>query len=279
MAEDYIKFSRYEMFDLQLSPANGNQIVSIYEPGTDYQYSNLEALGYQLIRNGFIRDLRALVGVKSIAEITIPQDKLSDPLISKEMKSLIVGSLEWISERKHLKLWTGGINKDWKLKSTVSVVNRGAAPDYAIDLLAYFTGDLALPLGSNGRIGVSVENVNYGLLAGNDFINISGNYVEDVFALPPAEILLDGCIPEGWVIGTNSQIILGTDSNRKYFTLTNKSNSDIFINFGEEAILNKGIPLGPDFSFEYNKSIYKYRGPISAIASSANSLLCGMICK
>lgn len=224
----------------------------------------------------FLRDLQALVGIKSIKEISFP-DTLDDPLISQERKNLILSDIEWTSNRIHLKLWISKLNRPWKLKSTIALTNRGAPPNYPIDLMPYFTQDLALALGSSGRIGASIENAGYGLLAENDYISITGSYVEDIVAFPPVEDQIEECLSQAWELGTESQIILQS-SRRRYFVLCNNSNADIYITFGKKAKLETGIHLDPGSKYEYNNSIKRYDGVIAAVAAQPNSLLTGMIC-
>lgn len=268
-------FSRYENIGFKLNANHGFQIVPIWEYSTNFEYEYYKANNFQLIRNIFIRNLKANVVIKNIPEINL--EILLDSTLSTSERQLRAYNIEWTSPRIHMNLWTGKSGAEWQLAGTCSLLNRGPSPGYQTDLMPYFTEDLAIILGENGRIGVSLQNVGSGFLTGSDHVTITGSYVEDVTVLPKLEGVIAGCKPSEDIAGIESKQIVLSNTNRTYLVITNKSNialdeseepinSHLFLNFGQTAELGKGIYLAPGAIYEYNRTIDRYTGPIAAIA-------------
>lgn len=268
-------FSRYETIQLKLNANNGFQIVPIWEYSTNFEYEYYRANNFQLIRNVFIRNLKANVVIKNLREINL--ERLLDPELTTSERQLRAYSVEWESPRIQMNLWSGKSSGNWHLVGSASLLNRGPAPGYQLDLMPFFTEDLAIILGENGRIGVSLQNVNYGFLTGSDNVTITGSLVEDVIVLPKLEGVIAECKPSSDTVGTESKKIIPPNTNRSYLVITNKSNKaqneseeplncGLFLNFGETAELGKGIYLAPGAIYEYNRTVDRYTGPIAAIS-------------
>ncbi len=75
--------------------------------------------------------------------------------------------------------------------------------------------------------------------------------------------------PDSVTIGATSTTVMAAKSGRLYATLTNNSDEDMWISLGSAAVLNKGIKLMPNQSFEIN-GFKLFRGAVYAICASGS---------
>lgn len=166
--------------------ANNNSIQTIYA-------NNGLAVGDELIANHriisfscFIKNLRVFASVTSLEEAPLPDFALEDTATAKRQKVLDV---EWKSPRKQLNLYiTNAPNptqQQWLQVGSVSLLNPYGYPFRVYNVMDLFTDNLALELGENGKIGVSVEDVGNGLLTSEDNVVVHGSYTEEIFLQSP----------------------------------------------------------------------------------------------
>lgn len=171
--------NRAKSIVVPLSAASGNQIVTVYSSASLAIGSELQP-GYKVVSfNSFIKNLKAFSKINSLPEIMLPDFDVEDSETTKLYKTLDV---EWKSARKQLNLFTA-IDSNWQQIGSISLLNPSGYPFRIYNLLDLFTDNLFFELGDNGKIGVQVEDVNYGLLQGDDSIVIHGSYVEEIFLI------------------------------------------------------------------------------------------------
>lgn len=158
--------------------ADGNNIVTIYQ-NSDLTIGDELLPGHTIINfNSFVKNLKAFARIASLPEAPLPSFSLEDSQTDKLYKTLDV---EWKSARKQLNLYIS-TGDDWSQVGSISMLNPYGYPFRIYTLLDLFTDNLALELGENGKIGVQVQDVGYGLLTAQDSVTIHGSYVEEIFA-------------------------------------------------------------------------------------------------
>lgn len=166
--------------------ATSNDIVAIYTnnnlfAGTQYKP------GYTVVSfNCFIKNLKVFSKINSLEEAPLPDFAIDDSATAKLTKTLDV---EWKSPRKQLNVYiTNAANPsyiDWHQIGSISLLNPYGYPFRVYNIMDLFTDNLALELGENGKIGVQIENVGYGLLTNADSVTVHGSCVEEIFIESP----------------------------------------------------------------------------------------------
>ena len=234
--------------------------------------------------NSFIKNLKAHAKIGSLAPIKMPNFQLEDSETDKLYKVLDV---EWNSPRKQLNLYISDNALTWELIGAISLLNPSGYPYRVYNLMDMYTDNLAVELGENGRLGVEVKDVGYGLLTGDDLVTIHGSYVEEIIVSSKSSvisesnpIMINSCVPYQWNVTSQSQIIITANSSRTYACIVNTSDNPVYLNLGDSAIANQGVTLtGKGSSYEITSSGGLYRGTISAICSSGTTAnLTGIVC-
>lgn len=176
---------------------------------TIYENTNL-TIGDELIENHkiisfncFIKNLKAYASIKSLDEVSLPNFNLDDSATDKLYKTLDV---EWKSPRKQIALYianqsdTTPSGENWYKVGSLSLLNPSGYPYRVYNLMDLFTDALAIELGDNGKIGIKIEDVGYGLLDSTDAVTIHGSYSEEVFVEVPETIYV---LPPTGGSGTN----------------------------------------------------------------------------
>jgi len=177
--------SQVKSIALKLEAGNSN-IKTIYS-------NNGLAVGDELIANHkiisfscFIKNLRVFASVTSLEEAPLPDFALDDTATAKRQKVLDV---EWKSPRKQLNLYITNVENptlnNWLQVGSVSLLNPYGYSFRVYNVMDLFTDNLALELGENGKIGISVEDVGNGLLSNEDRVVIHGSYTEEIFLQSP----------------------------------------------------------------------------------------------
>lgn len=163
-------------------------IITIYE-NTGLTIGNELIVAHEIISfNCFIKNLRAFALINSLAEISLPNFTLDDSETDKLYKTL---NTEWNSARKQITLYisnqliTNPNGQGWFKVGSLSLLNPSGYPYRVYNLMDLFTDNLAIELGDNGKIGVQIEDVGYGLLSATDEVTIHGSYIEEIFVQSP----------------------------------------------------------------------------------------------
>lgn len=175
--------NRVKTITLPLSTSDGANIVTIYQ-NNDLVSGNELLPTYKIISfNSFIKNLKVYASIKSLPEANLPDFQLADSATQKVQKVL---DIEWKSARKQLNVYIASDKSAaWQQVGSLSLLNPSGYAFRIYNLMDMFTDNLALELGENSKIGISVENVGYGILAPNDKVTVHGSYVEEIILQSP----------------------------------------------------------------------------------------------
>lgn len=170
--------NRVKSITVSLNAATGNSILPIYQNSNVTVGSELLP-GYKVVSfNCFLKNLKAFAKIQSLEESPLSNFALEDSATDKLYKTL---DIEWKSPRKQLSLYIASGNAGWSQVGSVSLLNPAGYPFRIYNLMDLYTDNLALELGDNSRIGITVDEVGYGLLEAADTVTIHGSYVEEIF--------------------------------------------------------------------------------------------------
>lgn len=181
---------------LALTPADEERIVTVYQSPRIVIGSEIIA-GHRLISfNCFIKNLKAYGHIPSLPQTPLPDFQPEDSDAVRRKKAL---DIEWAYPRKQLNVFiSSGLAQDnapWHQVGSVSLLNPYGYPYRIYTLMDLFTDNLALELGTNTRIGVQVQDVNWGYLDEIDRLTIHGSYSEEQFLSyenPVANVYISG---------------------------------------------------------------------------------------
>lgn len=235
---------RVKPITLSLSAVNQANIVTIY------QNSNLTVgdelmTGYTIISfNCFIKNLKAFAQIKSVAEAPLPDFLVEDSETDKLYKTL---DIEWKSPRKQLSLYVSSNNQGWFKVGSLSLLNPAGYPFRIYNLMDLFTDNLALELGESSKVGISVDEVGFGLLAANDTVTIHGSYVEEIFlqSIDPIQPVIVNITNTGISASTPTVIPASLDYSFGDSSLI----SDVFLVGDSSTGTSTSTPTTLDYSF------------------------------
>lgn len=266
-------YNRNSPFAVKLDASSSDRIITIFEPSYDAQDAPYLKSAEHVILNGFIKTLRAKSDINSLPETVLPDMSIEQ---SRTQRLNLLRNVEWTSPRKELRLYLAQTINNWHHVASVSLLN--VPPYRLINLMEFYTENIAIELGATGAIGVSMANVGHGLLSGSDEVVIYGAGTTEVVVIPSEVAPIDGCTPHGWTITPASQVILPAQAGRKQITLSNKGPGEVYLNVGAPAVVGSGIYLAPNGgSYEFNRSNHPFNLALHAVAS-ADSQLSGLVC-
>jgi hypothetical protein len=162
-----------------INSASASNIITVYT-SSNLTLGSEFIEGYTIVSyNCFLKNLKAFVQINSLDEVALPLFSPRDTETDRLMKVI---DLEWNNPRKQMNVFTGiKTDNKWQQIGSISLINNYGYPFKIYNLMDLFTDTLALELGDNGKIGVQIENVGYGLLEISDSVTIHGSYVEEIF--------------------------------------------------------------------------------------------------
>lgn len=173
--------NRVKPIIVSILPAADNTIVPIYQ-GSSLMIGNELFPNYIIVGlNVFIKNLKAYGSIKSLIEAPLPNFLATDSETDKLKKTL---DIEWTSPRKQLNVFIGN-QVGWQQVGSLSFLNNYGYPFRAYNLMDLFTDTLAIELGDSSRIGVSFQDVGYGVLENIDTVTVHGSYVEEIIVKSP----------------------------------------------------------------------------------------------
>jgi hypothetical protein len=227
--------------------------------------------GQVLSANAFIKNLKAFAQIKSLPPINLPNISIEDSDTERLYKVL---DTEWQSPRIQLNVYISNNTTDWHLMGGISLLNPSGYPYRIYNLLDLYTDNLAVELGEDGRIGVEIKNVGYGSLGASDLITIHGSYVSEIVVNQDNYIVpITNSTPINKSVGQQNTIIVTALPTRKYVLLTNTGNAPVYLNFGDTASINQGIPIQPGGAFDFSVNDAAYLGNISGISTGNTQIL------
>lgn len=206
----------------QITSTDANNIITLFDNSAISSPSRISL-------NGFVKNLKAFSKISSLAEINLPIFELEDSESQKLFKTL---DIEFNSARKQLDLFIGD-SEDWSQVGSISLLNPSGYPYRMYNLLDFYTDGLAAELGEDGRIGVQVVDVGYGLLSGADVVTVHGSYIQE-YVLSTVEKQSSSGVESTSVDVTTTEVtLLAANPNRQGATIYNDSGSNLNIDFDE----------------------------------------------
>lgn len=234
--------------------------------------AGITGTGQILSVNAFIKNLKAYAQIKSLAPVNLPNISIEDSETERLYKVLDV---EWQSPRYQLNLYISDNATDWHLTGGISLLNPSGYPYRVYNLMDLYTDNLAIELGENGRVGVQVQDVGYGLLKTNDLITVHGSYILEITTDDTNSYInpITNSQSINQAVNQQSKVVVPAAPSRKYVLLTNIGSSLVYLNFDQTAFVNQGIPLQPGGAFDFSINDAAYLGDISAISIGSSQLL------
>lgn len=257
-------------------PVNTASIQTIFSnPGFNNSNIPTDAI---INFNSFIKNLRAIAIINSVAEAPMPDFGLTD---SDTEKLLKISNIEWNSPRKQLDLHIRSTNFGiWRKVFSLSLLNPMGYPFRVYNLLDGLTDGLALELGQFGQIGISITDVGHGLLTTMDSVMVHGSFLQEININADKLNRLSTCIPISTPVDNYGTWIFSNNPNRKYFRLRNNGNSNVWLAFGDYANVGTGILLKPNETWDYSGNSSPML-PLVAVSESTDGTfptLTGMEC-
>jgi hypothetical protein len=251
-----------------LKTSDGENIVEVYRsPSTaDWLPANTRIL----TANSFIKNFRLYCQLnETFPAIVLPDIALTDTKMQQVTKTV---DAYWKGARKQLNIYLAESGTNWVLIGQVSLVRMAGYPYQLIALMDTLTENIAVELGMDSAIGVSVTNVTYGGIANGDILNFIASVVEEysittVYTPVTYQTL-------NTIIGTTPIKVLPANLNRRSFRITNQSNSMAFLSLSENTNPVFGIQLQPNGDFYHHSEMEsQYTGSVWAQSWAANSNL------
>ncbi|KST64078.1 hypothetical protein [Mastigocoleus testarum] len=263
-------YNRSRNFAFKINSSSSSNIIPVLGNNLD----GLSGINSGILSaNLFLKNLKIFSSIKSLPEIQLPNIEFDDSETEKLYKTLDV---EWKSPRKQIQLLSNdGIN-GWIVIAEISLLNPSGYPYRIYNAMDYLTDNLTYEFGENGRLGIKLIDVGYGLLEGDDELTIHGSYVQEIVyenEWAGSGNVITNNIETSVNVTTNSFIILSSNNFRKYVLISNQGFNDCYIKFGEDVDVNSAIKIVPGGHYEYSTSNVNWRGNISAICKNGTSKL------
>ncbi|MEM9539959.1 MAG: hypothetical protein AAGA60_10730 [Cyanobacteria bacterium P01_E01_bin.42] len=161
---------------VRLNSASRDSVLTLLANEPDPTLLDLQGKNgiYHAVKNLYVKNLSCTVEVPSLVATKPPTIANTDSDTTAMMKYL---SSEWNENRKELEIlkWDAQ-NSRWVRKAILSLVNWEGIPYKQYNLYDFLTGNLVYELGQGAKLGLRIRSFP-GLLSGNDFVLIDGNYV------------------------------------------------------------------------------------------------------
>jgi hypothetical protein len=242
-------FNKVKTISLVLNASFGSQIIEVF-PLPDASTFGVE-VSKLLSLNTFVKNLKAYAKIESLPAIQLPNFQLEDSETDKLYKTL---DIEWGSPRKQLNLYISNDNQ-WDLVGALSLLNPSGYPYRMYNLQDLYTDNLAIELGQDGKLGVQIQDVGYGLLQNNDTVTVHGSYLheivvsENINLAPPIQRVEQENVTLT-VAGIST--IAPFESDRKYLLIENTGENMARLLFGENLVFE--IKINPGGNYEFSVS-------------------------
>lgn len=259
-------YSRSTQILTSLQAANGGDLITLYQPGLVSPWDRVSTLRFY----GYISDLRAKIDIASIPETDLPNVDIG---ANRTQRITAVRDQEWNAPRYELEIlmkttYSGG----WHSIFSVSLLNR--LPFYIVDLLGYFSNQVAFSVAADAVLGVRIKDVGYGFLKGDDRITIYGAAKEEALALPTESPEITLTTDSSPTIGETSVTVLPANPHRKVASIVNRSSDRIvYLTYSPIATLGNGFCIYPNGGALNIDQTNLYKGAIAAIADGPGAQL------
>lgn len=277
MITEIIQYNKVRTIARKLNSVTSNTIVTLYENAGLDSVSQIAGIT-PISVNGFVKNLKVYAKISSLAEATLPNFSLEDSDTDKLYKAL---NVEWTSPRKQLNLYISDNRLSWEPIGSISLLNPAGYPYRIYNLLDLYTDSIALEIGMNGRIGVSLQDVGYGLLTQQDSVTIFGTYLEEIVAQKIISMPLYSSAENTTSSAFSSQAniitapltnaaakMLSTNSTRKGLTIFNPLDEELYIDGHDSVTTNSYmVIIAPG---KYYEVPYGYTGEIWGVLAGGN---------
>jgi hypothetical protein len=251
-----------------LKTSDGSNIVEVYRSPSTADW--LPADTRIITANSFIKNFRLYCQLnETFPAIDLPDIAITDTKMQQVTKTV---DAYWKGARKQLNIYLAELSNNWVLLGQVSLVKMAGYPYQLIALMDTLTENIAIELGMDSAIGVSVTDVGYGGIVDGDILNFIGSVVEEysiVSVYTPTTYTTTNTI-----IGKAPVKTLPINLNRKSFRITNQSNSMVFLSLSENTNPVFGIQLQPNGDFYHHSELEsQYTGSVWAHSWADNSNL------
>ena len=251
-----------------LVASQGSNIVEIYRTpdSADWLPENTRIL----TNNAFVKNLSLYCQLdEQLDEVVLPDIAPTDSRMQQITKTIDV---YWKGARRQLNIWMAESESNWTLMGQCSLVRIAGYPYQKIALMDTLTENIAIELGMDAAIGVSVTDVSYGGISPNDILNLSGTIVEEYNIVNVYPLITYQAT--NTTVGTAPVKILPINANRRTFRITNQSNSMVFLSLSENTNPVFGIQLQPNGDYYHHSELEsQYVGSVWAQSWAANSNL------
>lgn len=243
-------YSIVKTISKRITPADADNIITLFDNSAISNSSRISL-------NGFVKNLKAFSKISSLGEVNLPVFELEDSESQKLFKTLDV---EFNSPRKQLDLFIGDA-EDWNQVGSISLLNPSGYPYRMYNLLDFYTDGLAAELGENGRIGVKVADVGYGLLSGADVVTVHGSYVQEYVLSASGSSQSSTAVTSSSVAANTDKVtLLAANSSRVGATIYNNAVTDLLIDFDDAIASPKAVSVSAGGYYELP---FGYKGLIN----------------
>jgi len=168
----------WRLISCELNALTGTNIVVIAECNPQPFIDLYQSADTKVRVNGHIENFQAKASLddRLLPEIQLPLYDVESSAFQRAMQDTL---LQHNSPRKHLNVYVSSAYRNWLCINTIAMLNPAGFPYFTYNLLEKMTDSLTYKIGHYDRIGIGVEAVGWGGLAGSDSIIIHGNYGDE----------------------------------------------------------------------------------------------------
>ncbi|MBE9199086.1 MULTISPECIES: hypothetical protein [unclassified Nodularia (in: cyanobacteria)] len=213
-----------------------------------FTYTPYSKPGYRILSESLeIKNLELRSFINGLAPVPFPVFPLE---ASESETQLGILKLEWQGARIQSNLWIKNDSTDWIRIGMISLLNPSPAPYREFPL-----GDFQL--GDNAMLGLQIQDVGYGLLQGNDRVNITADLIRTI----ALEKISEGINRDANINSDTSTLVMQSNAQRSGFTVYNPGTTDVFLdiasNVSPESFLATIKPQGfYESNFAITDAIY-----------------------
>jgi len=267
-------------FQVDLKPSSGNFIVEVLNINQVLTQELTQYQGYiPVIGEILLECCDVSTAISSLANAPIPDiDTVED---NKAKQATKVHEIWSNYPKAGLQLYLDNGNGVWR-KQGQPIVLQNRPFQLPVNVLKPYLSSINnyKMLNRKSRLGAQIiSGSGWSQLSGNDEVSVKGDWR---FILDLKEVRQESI--RNWypitkeLLQDTSQIIIGSNENRRSIVLTNDGESKIYIYFGSTSIVSTqtGIPLNPGDTTNFLTDRFYVPNEISAIAIGGNSRLVGM---
>lgn len=272
-------FSIVETIALPLTTTAGDQPITVVDNNPD-RFANKFGFNQEKFTcSCFVKEFSCRATIRSIGEAQIPQYLDTDTDSDRLIKAL---DIEWKSPRKQLSCHIGKSGQNWVNVGSISLLNSSGYPYRKYRLLDLYTDALAIELGANSRLGVTIDDVGYGRLTTSDYVCLHGSVTYEFILFedftmpvtnPPQSITFPkastAAAPTTPAVTATTSEVLAADANRLGYFIKNTGSNTVYLGIGTAATTTSIIQLTS--GAYYSPEPYMQTLAVNAICAASQS--------